>query len=58
MGGIGSVSGAALGGVLIGLLESLWSGYLPGAYGRWRCSAAGAELMLRPNGLFGAPAPS
>ena len=32
VGGIGSVPGAALGGVLIGLLESFWAGYLPGAY--------------------------
>ena len=32
VGGIGSVPGAALGGVLIGLFESLWAGYLPSAY--------------------------
>ena len=57
MGGIGSVSGAALGGVLIGLFESLWAGYLPSAYKEVAVFAVLAPMLtLRPNGLFGAPA--
>ena len=57
VGGIGSIGGAALGGVLIGVLESLWAGYLPGAYKEVAvfCLLA-LMLALRPNGLFGAPA--
>lgn len=57
IGGIGSVPGAALGGVLIGLLESLWAGYLPGAYREVAVFVLLAlMLVLRPNGLFGQPA--
>ena len=49
VGGIGSVPGAALGGVLIGLFESLWAGYLPGAYRE-------VALFVRPR-LDARPAP-
>lgn len=54
VGGIGSVPGAALGGVLIGLLEGLWAGYLPGAYREVALFGLLAlMLVLRPHGLFG-----
>jgi branched-chain amino acid transport system permease protein len=54
VGGIGSVPGAALGGVLIGLLEGLWAGYLPGAYREAALFVLLALMLgLRPHGLFG-----
>jgi branched-chain amino acid transport system permease protein len=57
VGGIGSVPGAALGGVLIGLLEGLWAGYLPSAYREVALFGLLAVMLaLRPQGLFGAPA--
>lgn len=57
VGGIGSLPGAAAGGLLIGLTEGLWSGYLPGDY-REAALFALLALMLavRPHGLFGSPA--
>jgi branched-chain amino acid transport system permease protein len=56
VGGIGSVPGAALGGVLIGLFESLWAGYLPGAYREVALFVILAlTLALRPAGLLGQP---
>jgi branched-chain amino acid transport system permease protein len=58
IGGIGSVPGAALGGVLIGMFESLWSGYLPSAYREVAMFALLALMLaLRPDGLFGQPPP-
>jgi len=57
IGGIGSVAGAACGGVLIGLLEGLWAGYLPGNHREVALFVLLAlMLLLRPNGLFGQPA--
>lgn len=54
LGGIGSFGGALLGGLIIGLIEALWAGYLDGA---WRDAAVFAilvlVLMFRPAGLFG-----
>lgn len=56
VGGIGSVGGAALGGVLIGVLEGLWAGYLPSAYREVAIFALLAlVLTVRPHGLFGQP---
>lgn len=56
LGGIGSLPGAMLGGVLIGLIEALWSGYISVQY---KDVAAFAMLILvllmRPYGLFGRP---
>jgi branched-chain amino acid transport system permease protein len=53
LGGIGSVAGALAGGLVIGQVEALWSGYLDGA---WRDAAVFAVLVLvllfRPAGLF------
>ena len=57
LGGIGSLPGAMLGGVLIGLIETCWAGYLPGEY---KDVAAFGVLVLvlifRPSGLLGKPA--
>mgnify|MGYP003885670811 CR=1 FL=1 len=54
VGGVGSLPGAVLGGILIGLVETFWSGYLDGT---WRDVAVFALLALflifRPQGLLG-----
>jgi len=56
LGGIGSIPGAMLGGLIIGLTESLWAAYLPADY---KDVAAFALLILilifRPTGLLGRP---
>ncbi|WP_052341214.1 branched-chain amino acid ABC transporter permease [Salinarimonas rosea] len=54
LGGIGSLPGALLGGLLLGLGESLWSAFLPGAYRDVAVFGALALLLaLRPGGLLG-----
>ena len=54
LGGIGSLAGAALGGIAIGLFEAYWAGYLDTLY---RDVAVFCVLILvltfRPNGLTG-----
>ncbi len=56
LGGIGSLPGAMLGGLLIGLIEALWSGYFTVEY---KDVAAFSVLVLvlifRPTGLLGKP---
>ena len=56
LGGIGSHPGAMIGGVLIGMIESFWGGYVNAEY---KDVAVFGVLMLvlliRPNGLFGRP---
>jgi len=56
LGGIGSIPGAMLGGLLIGLIESFWSGYFTIEY---KDVAAFTILVLvlifRPTGLLGRP---
>src|SRR5262249_39454261 len=56
LGGIGSLPGAMLGGLLIGIVEALWSGYFSIAY---KDVAVFAILILvlifRPSGLLGRP---
>ncbi len=56
LGGIGSIPGAMLGGLLIGLIESFWSGYFTIEY---KDVAAYSILVLvlifRPTGLLGRP---
>ncbi len=56
LGGIGSLPGAMLGGLLIGLIEVFWSGYFSVEY---KDVAAFAILVLvlifRPTGLLGRP---
>jgi branched-chain amino acid transport system permease protein len=54
VGGIGSVPGAMLGGILIALLETFWSAYLTIAYKDVAVFALlAAVLALRPEGLLG-----
>ncbi len=56
LGGIGSLPGAMLGGLLIGLIEAFWSGYFDVEY---KDVAAFSILILvlifRPSGLLGKP---
>ncbi len=56
VGGMGSLPGAALGGLLLGLLETVWTAAFGG---EWRdvavFSALAATLVLRPQGLLGTP---
>jgi len=56
LGGIGSLPGAMLGGLLIGLIEAFFTGYVSGAY---KDVAAFTililVLVLRPSGLLGRP---
>jgi branched-chain amino acid transport system permease protein len=56
VGGIGSVPGAMLGGILIGALEICWAGYLNLAYRDVATFAVlAAVLIWRPHGLLGQP---
>jgi branched-chain amino acid transport system permease protein len=56
LGGVGSLPGAVLGGLVLGLVESFWSGYADAAY---KDVAAYAILVMvlvvRPSGLLGRP---
>ena len=57
MGGMGNVPGAVIGGVILGVAESLGAGFLPG--GTSFKDGIGYAililvLLLRPRGLFGA----
>ncbi|MDR2852709.1 MAG: high-affinity branched-chain amino acid ABC transporter permease LivH [Burkholderiaceae bacterium] len=56
LGGIGSIPGAMLGGILLGLVETLASGYMPAEYKD--IVAFGLlvlVLLFRPTGLLGKP---
>ena len=54
IGGIGSLPGAMLGGLLVGLLETFWSGYLSIESKDIAVFALlAAFLVFRPQGLFG-----
>jgi len=56
LGGIGSLPGAMFGGLLIGLIESFWAGYVNAQYKDVAVFAIlMLVLMIRPNGLFGRP---
>jgi len=56
LGGIGSLQGAALGGLLIGLVEALWTGYLSSDYKDVAAlSILIVVLVFMPSGLFGRP---
>ena len=56
LGGIGSLPGAMLGGLLLGMVEAFWSGYFSVEY---KDVAAFSILVLvlifRPTGLLGKP---
>lgn len=54
LGGIGSISGAFLGGLLIGAFEAIWSAYFDIGYRDFAVFSLLALLMaLRPGGLLG-----
>lgn len=56
LGGIGSIPGAMLGGVLLGVAETLAAGYLPAEYKDVVAfSLLVLILMFRPTGLLGRP---
>ena len=56
LGGIGSLPGAMLGGVLIGLIESFWGAYVSNEYKDVATfSILILVLMFRPSGLLGRP---
>ncbi|HYM18149.1 MAG TPA: branched-chain amino acid ABC transporter permease LivH [Micropepsaceae bacterium] len=56
LGGIGSIAGAMLGGLLIGIVEAMWSGYFSIAYKDVAVFAILVlVLILRPSGLLGRP---
>ena len=56
LGGIGSLPGAMLGGVLIGLIETFWSGYFSVEYKDVAAfSILAIVLIFMPEGLLGKP---
>ena len=56
LGGIGSLPGAMLGGMLIGLIEAMWSGYFSIQYKDVATfSVLVLILIFRPTGLLGQP---
>jgi branched-chain amino acid transport system permease protein len=56
IGGIGSVPGAMVGGLIIGTLETFWAGYLSLAYKDVAVfGLLAAVLIWRPQGLLGQP---
>jgi branched-chain amino acid transport system permease protein len=66
LGGIGSIEGAMLGGIIMGVAEQFAIGLLPSSYGPSRIDftplADGVAfailivvLLLRPQGIFGEP---
>jgi branched-chain amino acid transport system permease protein len=59
VGGIGSIEGALIGGVLIGLIEAAWSAYFDiGMRDVFIFSLLVVVFLLRPGGLFGFSGPS
>ena len=56
LGGVGSLPGAMLGGLIIGLLEAFWAAYLSPEYKDVATFAILIlVLMFRPSGLLGRP---
>jgi branched-chain amino acid transport system permease protein len=56
LGGIGSLPGAVLGGLLIGLVETFWSAYFSSDYKDVAAfSILAVTLIFMPSGLFGRP---
>ena len=57
-GGIGSVPGAMIGGILLGVFEGLGAGYISS---EWKDVFAflllGAVLIFKPSGILGEPLP-
>ncbi|NJM54983.1 MAG: branched-chain amino acid ABC transporter permease LivH, partial [Verrucomicrobiae bacterium] len=56
LGGIGSLPGAVLGGLIIGLVETLWAAYVSSDYKDVVAFAVLAlTLVIKPTGLLGRP---
>ena len=56
LGGIGSLPGAVVGGLLVGLIETMWSGYVSIDYKDVAAfSVLAVTLIFLPQGLFGRP---
>ena len=56
LGGIGSLPGAVLGGILIGLIETIWSAYFSIDYKDVAAfSILAIVLIFMPSGLLGRP---
>jgi branched-chain amino acid transport system permease protein len=56
LGGIGSLPGAVVGGLLVGLIETMWSGYVSIDYKDVAAfSVLAITLIFMPQGLFGRP---
>ena len=56
LGGIGSLPGAVLGGLMIGLIEALWAAYVSSDYKDVAAfSILAVTLIFRPSGLLGRP---
>ena len=56
LGGIGSLPGAVLGGLLIGLIETFWSAYISTDYADVAAfSILAVTLLFMPSGLLGRP---
>ena len=56
LGGIGSLPGAVLGGLMIGLIEALWAGYVSSDYKDVAAfSILAITLIFLPSGLLGRP---
>jgi branched-chain amino acid transport system permease protein len=56
LGGIGSLPGAVIGGLLIGLIEIMWSGYVSSDYKDVAVFAVLiVVLILMPQGILGKP---
>ncbi len=56
LGGIGSLPGAMLGGLLLGLIETFWSGYFSVQYKDVAAfSILAITLVFLPSGLLGRP---
>jgi branched-chain amino acid transport system permease protein len=53
LGGIGSLSGALLGGLLIGIVQSMMAIIWPGGAQLMIYASMAAVLLLRPAGLLG-----
>lgn len=54
IGGLGRLEGALLGGLLLGILEALFIGYVSGVFAdAFTFALLGALLLLRPNGIMG-----
>ncbi len=56
LGGVGSLPGAVLGGLLIGLIETFWAAYFSSDYKDVAAfSILAVTLIFMPSGLFGRP---